>query len=159
MKKIISSKYFYICIVLIAIDQVVKLFMENYLNKKVILIDNFFYLNVVHNKGAAWSIMNNRVFLIVMISIVSLFILYYIQKNLDIKKTDLIFTFIYAGALGNMIDRIFYGYVIDYLDIYIYKYDFPVFNLADTFLVLGFAALIVKILITEREGKKDADKN
>lgn len=58
-----------------------------------------------------------------------------------------------AGILGNLIDRIIYGYVIDYLDFRIFNYNFPVFNLADTLIVLATIALLIKTYKEEKHGK------
>ncbi len=148
MKKI-KNKYIAICLVLIGLDQVVKYLMQNFITKKVIIIDNFFSLNIVYNKGAAWSIMNNQVIFIMLLSLVAIGIVYYIQKSLKFNKLNIVFTLIYAGAIGNFLDRLIRGYVVDYLDFTIFGYDFPVFNIADMYLVIGI--LIVTIYVLRKE--------
>ena len=61
------------------------------------------------------------------------------------KRNTLLFGLLFGGIIGNLIDRIFYGYVIDFLDFTIFGYDFPVFNFADICIVSGIFLLIIAI--------------
>lgn len=146
-----------ITIIFTVFDQLIKLIITNYfsLGESLEIIKNFFYLTNVHNYGAAWSILTNQVFLLIMIAIVALVIIYSsFIKNKNLTKSDtLLLGMLISGILGNLIDRIVYGYVIDYLDFYIFNYNFPVFNLADTLIVISVILLFIKSLKEEKNGK------
>ena len=142
MKKI--SLISFICIF---IDQMTKLIIKNTinLNSSIILIKNFFSLTYVKNYGAAWSILSgSRVFLII-IALVSLFLIYnYFIKNKNLSKLEIItYGLLIGGILGNLIDRIVFGYVIDFFEFLIFNYNFPVFNFADIFIVVSAGLIII----------------
>ena len=83
------------------------------------------------------------------------FIYYFIKNETKITKFVIIeYGLLIGGILGNFIDRVVYGYVIDYLDFKIFNYDFAIFNLADTFIVIG-----VILLIFSKGSDKDGEKN
>lgn len=134
-------------VIIFIIDQIVKLFMgfSISLNSSITVIKDFFYISNVHNYGAAFSILyGNRIFLVI-ISIFTLVCVYYfLLKN---KKFSLMDIFIYSlligGVLGNLFDRIIYGYVVDYLDFYIFGYNFPIFNIADICIVSSVILIII----------------
>jgi signal peptidase II len=138
------------------IDQFTKMLAENSLTLGVreTIIDGFFYLTLLYNRGAAWSILSgNRWFLVVVSIIASFgFIAYYI-KRLNNSKTILLLalSLIVGGTFGNLIDRALYGQVVDFLDFIIIGYNYPVFNFADTFLVVGMGLLIVAIYLEDKK--------
>ena len=142
MKKIIGLSSIFLII-----DIVVKVLVKSklVLNESIKIIDNFFYITYVKNTGAAWSILSGKqVFLILfsIIVIVSLFI--YLYKKKIYTKLELIgYSLLLSGAIGNLIDRILYGYVIDYLNFYIFNYNFPIFNIADCCIVVGIMLLFI----------------
>lgn len=142
MKKIIGLSSLFLIV-----DIVVKLIIENILvlNNSIKIIDNFFYLTYVRNIGAAWSILSGKVnFLIIFSLIIIIFLFIYLYKKKEYSKLEeLGYSLLLAGAIGNLIDRIFYGYVIDYLDFYIFNYDFPIFNIADSCIVIGIMLLFI----------------
>lgn len=143
MKKIlyaISSSIF-------LIDQIIKLLVMKYLPYGISkeIIPNFFSLTYVKNTGGAFSILAGNVALLSIIGIV-IFIgcIYYIEKNPPKNFLEMIATSsVVGGLLGNLVDRIFRGGVIDFLDFQIFNYNFPVFNIADVAIVLGIFALII----------------
>lgn len=146
MKK--NSKDIYVFgIIFVIADQLLKIIISNKMivNQTFIVIKNLFSIRLVHNTGAAFSILSNSRFLLIFIGIAALIGLVFYIKSLDI--IDDIDTFVYAlligGILGNLIDRIVYGYVIDYLSFNFGEFYFPIFNFADICIVV--AALIILI--------------
>lgn len=120
---------------LILLDQLTKRF---FFQKEFIFI-KFFSLTYIENTGIAFSLLQNNNFLLTIIMIIILAgIIYLYQKE---KKYRLGLSFLIAGAIGNLIDRIFHGFVIDFINISIW----PVFNLADTFNIIGIIILIYQI--------------
>ena len=95
-----------------------------------------------------------RIFLILIAIVILIVIFNYLRKNkVEAKLDKLAFSLVIGGSLGNLIDRIVRGYVVDFLDVKIFGYNFPVFNLADTFIVVG--AFLLLISLTGKEHKND----
>ena len=144
-------------ILLVVLDQASKIYLT-LVNKTspidLEVIRGFFRITYTCNDGAAFSILKGkRVFFIIMTIVVVCFIVYYLLKNKVywVEKYSLLL--IISGAVGNLIDRIMYGYVIDFLDFIIFGYDFPVFNIADSFITIGAIGLIISILFLNKEGE------
>lgn len=142
--------YFTVVFGLVAFDQLSKYYIVANipLNSAIDIIPGFFKVTYVQNFGAGFSILQNQNTLFLIITpIAIIFLCYLLFKT---KKGDL-FTIgglllMIAGALGNFIDRIFTVYVVDFLDFVIFGYDFPVFNIADSFLTIGVFLFIIAIL-------------
>lgn len=137
-----------ISIILLCIDQISKLLVVNLLTKtdSITIIKNFFYLTYINNDGAAFSILvGKRIFLILIAVLVIVMLIRYIKKNNIQNKLELVsLALIIGGSLGNLMDRLVRGYVIDFLDFKLFNYNFPIFNLADTFIVIGVFLLLLK---------------
>lgn len=137
-----------ISIILLCIDQISKLLVVNLLTKtdSITIIKNFFYLTYINNDGAAFSILvGKRIFLILIAVLVIVMLIRYIKKNNIQNKLELVsISLIIGGSLGNLMDRVVRGYVIDFLDFKLFNYNFPIFNLADTFIVIGLFLLLLK---------------
>ncbi|MBQ4633820.1 MAG: signal peptidase II [Bacilli bacterium] len=150
-------KLIIIIILLTGLDQMIKVLISSLfaLGTSKEIINNFFYLTYVQNDGAAWSLFSNQTLMLILIAVIALVIIYnQFIKNKQLNKIDIILlSMLIAGILGNLIDRIIYGYVIDYLDFRIFNYNFPVFNLADTLIVLATIALLIKTYKEEKHGK------
>lgn len=132
---------------LVLIDQLIKIIVIERLNEPIILINNFLQLNYVKNFGVAWSLLNNKISFITIASAILILYATTLYKEFKDKPvmTILLSVFI-AGALGNFIDRLVRGFVVDYIDVTIFGYDFPVFNLADILLVCS--AILMTLLLT-----------
>ena len=144
-------------IVLILIDQILKVLICNKIavGESVVLIKNFFHITRAHNYGAAWSILNEQSIFLIVIAVIAIVIVYfYFIKDKKLKKSDtILYSMLISGILGNMIDRIRLGYVVDYLDFYIFGYDYPVFNLADILIVISMTILIIKTFKEDHDAK------
>lgn len=141
-------------IILLIVDQISKLLVVKLIdiNHAIEIIKNFFYLTYTHNTGAAFSILTGqRIFLILVAVVILIIIFNYLIKNkVEGKINTLAFSLIIGGSLGNLLDRIIRGYVVDFLDFKIFGYNFPVFNLADTFIVVGVLLLLIMTFRKER---------
>lgn len=144
-----NKKTFIIAVIILILDQVSKSVVEIFvgLEKSVNVINNFFKLTVLHNTGGAWSILNNHSMIFIIASILAFLILlkfmFSFKQN---KRNEFAFSFLFGGILSNLADRIFLGYVRDFLSFKICGYNFPVFNIADIAIVVGVFLLIIAIL-------------
>lgn len=131
----------------LVIDIVSKLIISNMFDvyDSVVVIKDFFNITYVQNTGAAWSMFSDKTWLILIVSLIIIgLIVWYIYKNKPKSKVEVIgYSLVLGGALGNFIDRIIYGYVIDFFDFYIFGYDYPIFNLADSFIFVGVILIII----------------
>ena len=147
-------------IILIAIDQITKYFALTNLRPvhQVVLIDGFFNLTYIENRGAAFGAMQGaRWFFVILAAAVIIAGAIYYAKMPKAKSTLLLrisMLLIGGGTIGNVIDRLFRTYVVDFLDFIIFGYDFPVFNLADVFIVVGTVLLMIYIMFWETERNK-----
>ena len=135
-------------IIFLVIDQISKILIIKLLepNEVITIINNFFYIIYTNSTGAAFSILlGKRIFLIVVAILIIGILLYYIKKNkVDGKLNIIAFSLIIGGSLGNLIDRIVRGYVVDFISIKLGSYNFPIFNVADTLIVVGVFLLLIK---------------
>ena len=148
------EKIYLITLILFIVDFFVKRIVVKYVDlfKKIEVIPNFFYISYVQNTGAAWSILDNSTILLSLLSVVAFVIIgAYLKKIKEFNKWKIIaFGLLLGGILGNFIDRVMYGYVIDYLDFYIFGYNYPVFNIADMCIVVGAFMLIIDVIRGEK---------
>ena len=146
---------FFLFLTLVILDQVTKALVIIFFNlyDSVALLP-MINLTFVVNYGFAFGLLNNPSLNQILVSLVILAIIVYFLYLL-IKTQDKIFqltlTLILAGALGNFIDRIFRGFVIDFIDIYIGKYHWPAFNIADSCITVGFVVLMINILFLNKK--------
>lgn len=145
MKKIAVISFFSLLV-----DQILKLLVSSIiqLNTSKEIISNFFSISLVHNDGAAWSILSGNRFLLILISVIALISIYFIFiKNNQLAFLEILaYGMLIGGILGNLTDRIIYGYVVDFLDFNILGYNYPVFNFADCCIVIAAGLLIFEIL-------------
>lgn len=137
------------------LDRLTKIWvLDSLVGRDITVINNFFYLSHLENRGAAFSILQEKtIFLIIMTSIVSIFLIYgLIKYKNNIMRTAL--SLILGGAFGNLYDRAFRGSVVDFLEFHFGSYVFPSFNLADSLVVVGTILLAIYILFIYKEDKK-----
>ena len=145
----------------VIVDQVIKLIVSHLitLNTEIKIIPGFFYLANVHNEGAAFSVLNGSRLFLIIITIVAMAVIYYSfikDKKLD-NKNIFIVSMLMGGIIGNLIDRIIHGYVVDYLGFIFGSYYYPIFNFADICIVVSIAIMIF-ISFKEDVWKKSKSK-
>jgi len=140
-------------------DQLTKSWAVNVLKdgSSIKVIGNFLRFTYAENRGAAFSILQNQRWFFIVVTIVMLIVLAYIffrTKNIN-KLSRLSIAMIAGGAIGNFIDRLMLGYVIDFIDVRFGSfYNFPIFNIADSFVVCGTILMIFLILFNKFETKE-----
>ena len=150
-----NSNLIILFVLILTLDQITKFFVINTLDlyESIVLLP-ILNLTFVVNYGFAFGFLNNPSLNQIFVSIIILIIIFYFLYLL-IKTQDSIFRFtlvlILAGALGNFLDRIFRGFVIDFIDVYIGKYHWPAFNVADSCITVGFVILMVNILFLNKK--------
>lgn len=147
-----------IAMLFMLLDQFIKLIIINNmsLHQEIAIIPNFFSLHYLKNTGAAFSILGNKTFLLIVVSILCLIVLKnYIRKITRVTPLTIIsLGIMIGGIIGNLFDRVLYQAVIDYLSFNFFSYNFPVFNLADIGITIGTVLLIIDLIIEEKEIKR-----
>jgi len=153
--------YFIVSIVLALIDQLTKLaVLQNMeLYQDIPLWKNVFHIHFIPNTGAAWGILKGQfgLFFIITVVVVLGVTVYLIKNRPKSRCLTLSMAFLVGGALGNFIDRLFRGYVIDFLDFTLIN--FPVFNFADCCVVCGACLLAFYILFLDKKPKEKDEAN
>ena len=150
-----------ISLIVIIIDIILKVLVTNnfVLNVRNKIIDGFFYITNCHNEGAAFSLFSGNVLFLIFITLIVLFLIYRTINKENVNKIGILaYGLLLGGILGNLYDRIFYGYVIDYLDFVIFKFNFAIFNLADAAIVIG-AILLIVFEGSDNDGRKNKDRS
>lgn len=148
MKKIMLISIFTLIIDILTKQLVINMMIED---ESIIIIKNFFSITFAKNTGVAFSFLEGKIpLIIVMTSIVILLILKYLKMANPNRGEIICYGLIIGGAIGNLIDRVVYGYVIDFLDFNLFDYPFPIFNIADTAIVIGIFILLILSFIESR---------
>lgn len=140
--------YLILVMVLVGIDQLVKWLVNSQLalGQLHTLIPGLLGLTNLLNSGAAWSILAGQQFLFFILTIVAIAVILYLMRRYRQNQGMMIaLSLILAGAIGNFIDRLIHGYVVDMFETLFIN--FPVFNVADTCLTLGVIYLVILILL------------
>lgn len=145
MKK--SYIYLISTFILVLIDQLIKYLVKSFGNFD--LVRNIITITYTENTGGAFSIGIGKISVFIVASIIIIIAVLYIKKFIY-KDNSIGFSFILAGGIGNLIDRMFRGFVIDYIDI-TKIIDFPVFNLADILIVIGAVIFLTQVLKRKEE--------
>ncbi|GEM00705.1 signal peptidase II [Halolactibacillus halophilus] len=151
--------YYVIAVVMIVIDQWTKyLVIENMtIGESIPVIDNVFYLTSHRNPGAAWGILQGQMWFFYIITLIVVgIIIYYIEHYAKTNRLlGISLGLVLGGAIGNLIDRVRFQEVVDFVDVYIFSYDYPIFNVADSSLVVGVILIGIATLFEEvRKDKK-----
>lgn len=149
--------YYVIAVVMIVVDQWTKyLVIENMtIGESIPVIENIFYLTSHRNPGAAWGILQGQMWFFYIITLIVVgIIIYYIEHYAKTNRLlGISLGLVLGGAIGNLIDRVRFQEVVDFVDVYIFSYDFPIFNVADSSLVVG--VILIGIITLFEEARKD----
>lgn len=155
-----------IAIIVLIIDQITKIIANNLLSlgESIKVIKNFFYFSLCHNDGVAWSLLSDHRIIIIIISLIGLIVIYrFMYCFKSNTRNNIAFGLVLGGLTGNLLDRLISGSVTDFLDFYIFKYDFPVFNAGDIAIVVGVLLLVYAIIkgedVNEDNSKPKPSKN
>ena len=145
-------------LVIVIGDQVTKIIVDHTLSLggSYAIIDNFFYFTYAHNTGAAWGMLAGKISLFLIVSVVAAIgVIYYFMKSESYQKlTRFGLVLVFGRLIGNLIDRLAFGYVRDFIDFIIFGYNFPILNVADMAITIGMALVILEIGIEEYKAWK-----
>ncbi|MFH1038281.1 MAG: signal peptidase II [PVC group bacterium] len=119
--------------------------------RKIAVIERFFYLTLVHNRGAAFGIFPRQGFLFIILSVITIAVLLIFYRRFFASGAiaRLAGGLILGGAAGNLIDRVRFDHVVDFLDFQFGSYHWPAFNIADSAICVGVALLIARTLFSK----------
>jgi len=142
-------KWLNLSALVIVLDQLTKWLMSSWLDLyETVAVAPFFNLTLAHNYGAAFSFLASaggwqRWFFTLLAAVVSLVLIIWMKRlKANARLEAISLALILGGALGNVIDRVIHGYVIDFLDVYVGTYHWPAFNIADSAICVGAVLLI-----------------
>jgi signal peptidase II len=150
--------------VLIGLDQGSKqAVLAHFLPGETRALSSFFNLVLVYNPGAAFSFLAGaggwqKWFFALLALVVAGWIVGMLHRHPDARSQNLALTLILSGALGNLIDRLAYGAVVDFLDFHLAGWHWPAFNLADSCITLGAVSLVLRQLLAERQESRGASQ-
>ena len=150
--------YFLIIVAAVAVDQLIKKLGVSTmaLHETIPVLEDIFHITYIRNTGAAFSIMEGQLSVLILLPVVMIAaaVVFMIIKRKTAHPLLMIsVAMIAGGGIGNLIDRIALGYVVDYLDFRV----FPIFNVADIFVCVGCGLLILYVLFID--GKQDGKRN
>lgn len=149
---------FVVSILLILLDQLFKYLVSSnmILYESIEIIPKFLSITFVENSGGAFSILSGGRWFFIIFGLISLYFIFrFIMLDSKVSNFDKVsYSLVLSGIVGNLIDRIFLGKVIDYIDFNLFGYDAPIFNFADICIVIG-AFMIIIILLVRGDSNED----
>jgi len=148
MRKKSGFTFFLISLCVVLLDQITKFFIRNSMSigESIPVIKNIFHITYVTNVGASFGIMQGKITLLIWLSIIVIgIILFYYDKIQEKKSLQIFFGLILGGTLSNLIDRLLFGFVIDFFDFRIW----PVFNIGDSCICIGVVFLMIYFIRKE----------
>lgn len=147
----------FIAIIILILDQVTKFVIASSMRigDSFEVIPGFLNITSHRNNGAAWGILSGKMsfFFIITLIILIVLVVFYIKEAKNNLFMQIALSLLFAGALGNFIDRLLHGEVVDFIDTYIFGYNFPIFNVADSSLTIGVILIIITLVIDVKKGK------
>ncbi|SDM63328.1 signal peptidase II [Fictibacillus solisalsi] len=151
--------YYILALFVLGLDQVTKwMIVKNmHYGESITVIENVFYITSHRNRGAAFGILQNQMWFFIIITIaVILAVIYYMQKHAKHQPLlRLALGLVLGGATGNFLDRIIRKEVVDFLDVKIGSYNYPIFNVADSALVIGVILIFIQTLMESKSKKEN----
>ena len=147
-----KKKILIFSIVFLAVDQISKIILDKVLilGKSISIFEKFLYITKAYNEGISFSMLTGHRWVIILISIfVMIFLYFYMRCFKENKRNIIAFSLVFGGLFGNLIDRLIHGYVIDFIDFYVLNYNYPIFNLADSFICIGILMVLYAIFLGE----------
>jgi signal peptidase II len=155
--------WLWLTVIFLVLDQVSKYWVStNFSLYESVAIMPMFNFTYVHNEGAAFSFLSDaggwqRWFFTVIATSISGLLVYWLRGlNKSEKLLSIAYALVLAGAVGNLIDRVLYGYVIDFLDVYYQQYHWPAFNVADAAICIGAVLIIIEAFTTSQPSKQES---
>ncbi len=155
-------QYWWIPVIIILLDQATKLRVKHVMQigESISVIGDFFRLTFVTNDGGAFSFSIgdgsfNRIFFII-VPFLALFLIFYLIRKSENRLTVIAYLMVIGGAVGNLIDRVAYGHVIDFLDFDFFDFiihRWPVFNIADSAITIAIVLLIIDLIFFHKQGQ------
>ncbi|EGQ2968657.1 lipoprotein signal peptidase [Staphylococcus pseudintermedius] len=149
---------FFITLIILIGDQLTKFIIRTQmtLGESFAVVPKFLYITSHRNNGAAWGILSGKMtfFYIITIIVLIALIVFYIKEAKNNMLMQIAISLLFSGALGNFIDRVSSGEVVDFIDTVIFGYDFPIFNIADASLTIGVVLLIIVLLKDQNQKGK-----
>ena len=158
-KSVKNIVYGIVCILLVAIDRISKVLVVQNLQGKenLVIIKNIFELEFLANSGAAFSsFLGKRGFLITISTVIMLFCIFEFLRIPETKRyagLRITFLLLVSGAIGNLIDRVLTGFVVDFF--YFVPINFPRFNVADVYITVAMVMLIVQFIFIYKDEETD----
>lgn len=148
---------------ILTIDQMTKLLVvENMeIGQSIPILGEFLQLTSHRNAGAAWGMFQGQMIFFYIVTVIVIALLMYIYKKeaKDNFLMQLSITLLLAGAIGNFIDRVLFQQVVDFVDVLIFGYDFPIFNVADSALTIGVILMLIEFFLTGRSGDNERNNS
>ncbi|EKH2200927.1 signal peptidase II [Staphylococcus pseudintermedius] len=148
----------FITLIILIGDQLTKFIIRTQmtLGESFGVVPKFLYITSHRNNGAAWGILSGKMtfFYIITIIVLIALIVFYIKEAKNNMLMQIAISLLFSGALGNFIDRVSSGEVVDFIDTVIFGYDFPIFNIADASLTIGVVLLIIVLLKDQNQKGK-----
>jgi signal peptidase II len=141
-----------ISVIVVALDQLTKWMALKYLLGKIVAVVPFVNFVLVFNRGAAFGFLNDagnwQNFFFVIIAAIACVVIIYMLTRLESRNTKVGvgLALILGGAIGNVIDRLIHGYVIDFIDVFYGSWHWPAFNIADSAISIGAVLLVLDAL-------------
>lgn len=153
--------------VIIILDQLVKIYVDKtmHLYQSIEVLENFFHITYIRNKGAAFGILSGaneslRIPFFLTVSAIAIAVIIYTIYTYreESQVFPVSMALILGGAIGNMIDRVRFGEVIDFVDVHWYEHHWPAFNVADSAITIGVALLIINMLFEHKKVEAEEEK-